>query len=250
MVPMVLRSRQAEAQQYLLPGVIEKPVTGTAGEAVGLGDLFGPAANEDAPPRQRTYHVRCQTSLHEAVQAACRRAHLSPAQMVRAALAVLPPDRLDDLADPGAPKPRDAQRIAGRLETPVIRLRLPAGLTAGLIRKVLGYVADMASGRHELVPAGQRDRLEKRLAEAEATCSHQREALTALAGELIEGGVATRDHALHVLRFPPESEPTPDQVTARFRGLAAVLHPDAGLLDQHRHMAQLLDARRRLMLSR
>ncbi len=249
MVPMLMRPRQAEALQYLLPGVVE-PRARETGRAVIVRDLFGPAANEDTPPPQRSYHVRCQTELHEAVHAACRRAGLSPAQMVRAALAVLSPAALDSLADPGGPKPRDALRVGGRLQTPVIRLRLPDGLSTVLIRKVFGYIADMSNGRHGLAPAGRVGHLEQRLAEVSETCRHQRDALAVLAGELLDGGVATRDHALHVLRFPPESKPTPDQVTARFRGLAAVLHPDAGLLDQHRHMAQLLDARRRLMAPR
>lgn len=244
MLPVAVNG--AEADQYVLPGLTEP-------RAAGILSLARPsvaihaAANEDVAPVMRYYQVRCQRELHSAVVEAARRAGTSAVQLVRCALAILPPETLENLPDPGAPRPRDAARVGRRLETPILRLRLPVGLTASVVRRVLGFVVDTAAGRNMVMPTETGRALRRDLMAEKAQTERLSEALGVLAGEPLDGGVSTREHALHVLRFPPGAKPTPEALTRRFRALAGVLHPDVGMLDHHGVMAQLLDARRILM---
>jgi hypothetical protein len=231
-----------EAEQYLLPGLADT-------RCLALASPTGRRpANEDRPAALRDYHVRCRGDLHRAVQAASRRAGTSAAQLVRCALAMLPEDRLHGLPDPGGPTPRDARRVGRRLETPLLRLRLPVGLTTPMVRRVLGFVADTAAGANAVVPVRTVQSLHRDLEAGTAHRDRLAEALGVLAGEPLEGGVAGRPEALHVMRFPPGAKPTREEVARRFRALAAVLHPDIGLLGHHVFMAQLLDARRLLAM--
>lgn len=244
MLPVAVGTVQAEADQYILPGLVEFRSRALAAPAPGA---HPEAANEDAAPVLRQYQVRCRQDLHQAVTEAARRAGTSPAQLVRCALAILPATALEGLSDPGAPRPRDAIRVGRRLETPLLRLRLPAGLTAVTIRRVLGFVVNMAAGRTVPRDAVSAQAQERDLAAERAQGERLSEALAVLAGEPLKGGVRSRADALHVMRFPPDAKPMRDTVIARFRALAGVLHPDAGLVDHHGVMAQLLDARRILM---
>ena len=57
----------------------------------------------------------------------------------------------------------------------------------------------------------------------------------------LPSGVRTRNDALFVLGFPPESTPDMGMLKARFRMLATVHHPDSGVGD-HGRMAQLNEA--------
>lgn len=225
-------------RQYTLPGL-------------GLENLRdeGPldrpvAANDGAAPGLRSYQVRCRTDLHDACRAAAARAGTPLSQMARSTLAMLTPEHLADLVDPGAPLPADGWRVGRRLETPVLRLRVQQGLTAVEIRKALGLMVGLRSGGHLILPRHGVRELEQRATRQTETVERLRKGMALLAFEPLESGVKTYAEALHVLRFPPGAKPDPETVGARFKAMAALLHPDAGLVDHHSHMIQLIEARR------
>lgn len=192
----------------------------------------------------RVYHVRCRSDLHAACTQVAERAGTSVGQLTRAALALLTPEHLHSLADPGPPLPADGRRIGRRLLTPMLRLRLPRGLTAEDIRKALGFMVGLRSGGHVVVPRRGVRELEQRAADQSEALARLRQGLAVLAFEPLEAGVRSVSDAKHVMRFPPGSTPDADAVNARFKAMAALLHPDAGLVDHHTHMAQLIEARR------
>ena len=62
-----------------------------------------------------------------------------------------------------------------------------------------------------------------------------------LAFEPLPEGVRSRGDALHVLGFPPSSDPDSRTLRAKFRMLATIHHPD-GNHGSHQRMSQLNQA--------
>jgi len=76
------------------------------------------------------------------------------------------------------------------------------------------------------------------LKEANAELDRLRALVSALSFDPLEGGVRTREDALHVLGFPPGPTPAKRVLQARFRLLATIHHPD-GAYGSHPRMSQL-----------
>lgn len=230
-------------RQYSLPGVLDGEGVERAAPRLSLPLPEREKANG---PQLRTYQVRCRRDLYRTLNDQAGQAGATITHLVRSALGMLTRPALDSLSDPGAPRPADSHRVGHKVETPVLRLRLPVGLTVVEVRKVLGFIAELSEGALHVVPRTELTTLHRRIGEQSADIERLREGFALIAFEPLPNGVRSRFEALHVLRFPPGAEPKPEEVTARFRALAAVLHPDARLVNDHTHMVQLIEARKLL----
>jgi hypothetical protein len=80
-----------------------------------------------------------------------------------------------------------------------------------------------------------------RLVEINDELERLRTIVAVLAFEPLPEGVRSRGDALHVLGFPPSSDPDSRTLRAKFRMLATIHHPD-GNYGSHQRMSQLNQA--------
>lgn len=147
----------------------------------------------------------------------------TPARLIQSALTLA----TDDVLAAVAPLPTGQAKV---------RVRLPADVTADMARAALGFVLALADGSFARKETSGADRLDE-----------ARDAVERLAFEPLPSGVRSPRQAAHVMGFPGELGLTEAQVSARFRKLAPVYHPDTGFITGDRHMGQLLEARRILL---
>lgn len=165
-------------------------------------------------------------------------------------LSVRDKDRLDRLAaDKGETPARLIQSaltlanddiLAGVTPLPAghakLRVRLPADVSEETARAALAFVLALADGSFGRPATAGADRLDE-----------ARDAVERLAFEPLPSGVRSPRQAAHVMGFPGELGLTEAQISARFRKLAPVYHPDTGFITGGQHMSQLLEARRILL---
>ncbi|MFD2263562.1 hypothetical protein ACFSM5_11735 [Lacibacterium aquatile] len=118
-----------------------------------------------------------------------------------------------------------------------LKLRLPVDISEEDARSAVALVLALADGSLGKAPAKPDA---DRILEA-------RDAVERLAFEPLPSGVRSPRQAAHVMGFPGELGLTEAQVSARFRKLAPVYHPDTGFIAGDRHMGQLIEARRILL---
>jgi hypothetical protein len=86
-----------------------------------------------------------------------------------------------------------------------------------------------------------REEQSSKLVEINEELDRLRTIVSVLAFEPLPDGVRTRGDALHVLGFPPSSEPDTRTLRAKFRMLATIHHPDSHY-GSHQRMSQLNQA--------
>ncbi len=198
--------------------------------------------------RSRSYVVPCSTDFRDAVLALASRKHVNVGALARAVMLLLPPETVALWSDPGEPASGDRETVtlksgpsAGKVwrRKPRLQVRMASGLTNASIRRILALALAMDEGELALrVEAGRGPGADERLARAEAEVARLRKQLRATAFEPLPRAVGSRADALHVLGFPPGSNPDGEAIGRRYRSLAAIHHPDSGNGD-HRRMSQL-----------
>lgn len=98
--------------------------------------------------------------------------------------------------------------------------------------------ADSASDGNSASPDRRLKRLESDLEQAREEIERLKALVSVLAFDPLPDGVTTRQQALHVLGFPPDSRPDRSAIRAKFRMLATIHHPDSPYGD-HNRMSQL-----------
>jgi hypothetical protein len=180
----------------------------------------------------RAYTVACSSAFRAEVEALARRRRVSPADLARAVLLLVPTVAILAIPDPGEPDPADRETVtvrAGRSadrrlrRKPRLQLRLPPGYDAALLRRALALALEVARGGRGLAlarpaPAGLQDLAEE--------VERLRLIVAALAGDVPAHGIASRADALHALGFAPGARPDERSIRARYRLLAQVFHPD------------------------
>jgi hypothetical protein len=198
--------------------------------------------------RKQSYSIPCASAFRDRVQALADRRDVNGGDIARSVMLSVRADVIDAFPDPGEPAPDDRETVilksgaqAGKpwKRKPRLQVRLPKGQDVVRLRKALGMALALDSGALRLIVE---DAAAPGRAAAEATLRDEADRLRAmvntLAFDALREGVRTRDEALFVLGFPPGAKPGPELMKARFRMLAAVLHPDSGIGDNAR-MAQL-----------
>lgn len=217
-------------------------------------------------PLKHSYTVPCAATFRDAVEALAARRNVNAGDLARSILLVLPMQAVADFPDPGEPAANDRETVVlksgpakGRpwRRKPRLQVRMPPGHDVLFIRKALGLVLAMDGGRLRVnlsaacEPApvhGERRRGERRhegespeLGEIKEELERLRTIVAVLAFEPLPDGVRTREDALHVLGFPPDSDPDGRTLRAKFRMLATIHHPD-GRYGDHQRMSQLNQA--------
>ena len=127
-----------------------------------------------------------------------------------------------------------------------MQLRLPKGHTEAELRRALALALEMGAGERSLSMESKEDRSRRRQDDARVRdINEENQQLRRIVEDVsfvpIRDGVASRNEALHVLGFAPNSIPDFSQVRQRFRKLAMVYHPDSPFGD-HQRMSQLNQA--------
>lgn len=223
-----------------------------------------------------SYTISCSSDFRAAVLALAERRGVNAADLARSVLLVVPQAVIETFADPGEPPPGDREtvvlqsgRTAGRpwRRKPRLQVRLPGGLDPLTIRKALNLALALDGGTMALAvedpatpppvppppppsptpppppppPPQATDPHPQVLAEM-ARLRDEVERLhtviAALAFTPLPDGVQTRAEALHVLGFPPNTNPDSRELRGRFRMLATVHHPDSAY-GSHDRMSQI-----------
>ena len=201
-------------------------------------------------PRKQPYTVPCSSEFRDRVTDLAARRRVNVADLARSVLIVLPFEAIRNAPDPGGPPPGDREETVLKSgpskgkpwrRKPRLQMRLSAGYDPSFVRRALGIALAMDSGDLELS-------LEDPNAEpgapvaAESELERLKATVSALSFSPLRDGVRSRADALHILGFPPAERPDRSMVTARFRMLATIHHPD-GELGSHQRMSQLNAAR-------
>ncbi len=208
---------------------------------------------------KHSYTVPCASPFRDAVETLAERRKVNVGDLARSILLVVPGDTVSAYSDPGEPPIEDRETVvlkSGQAEgrpwrrKPRLQVRMPPGHDIPFIRKALALALAMDRGEVAVSVAKgslieeQRTRREEqssKLVEINEELERLRTIVSVLAFEPLPDGVRTRSDALHVLGFPPSSEPDSRTVRAKFRMLATIHHPDSHY-GSHQRMSQLNQA--------
>ena len=206
--------------------------------------------------RKHSYTIPCSSAFRDAVGALAEARHVNVADLARSVLLVVPAKTVSAFADPGEPGRDDRETVvlkSGPAEgrpwrrKPRLQVRMAPGYEVSTVRRALALA--LAVGRGETtVSVDGAGNLQRTRARDEAARTRAQETtdelerlrtiVSVLAFEPLPGGVASREDALYVLGFAPNSHPGRGVLTARFRMLATIHHPD-GVYGNHQRMSQL-----------
>lgn len=198
----------------------------------------------------RTKHshtVHCPSDFRDRVLDLARRRNVNVADLARSVLLVLSPEMMSSVPDPGEPGKGDRETVVLRSgpskgrpwrRKPRLQVRLPPGLNAKTARRALAVALALDGGKVQLEIRHAGESSSARLREE---LERLKTVIASLSPPLLADGVKTVGEAIHVLGFPPGSDPDMGEIRSRFRTLAAIHHPDSGH-GSHQRMAQLNQA--------
>jgi len=227
---------------------------------------------------KHSYTVPCASAFRDAIDRLAARRRVNVGDIARSVLLVMPAETIAVFADPGEPESDDRETVilksgpsAGRpwRRKPRLQVRMAPGYEIDAIRRALGMALAMEQGAlrvrlddpsapppprvevkpepkpAESFPSVERRRTAREQSKEMAVLSEEVDRLRAiiavLAFDPLPEGIVTRADALHVLGFPPGTNPDRRTLRAKFRMLATIHHPDSNH-GSHDRMSQLNQA--------
>lgn len=219
-----------------------------------------------------SYTISCSSAFRDAVMALADRRQVNAGDLARSVLLVVPEAVVDAFADPGEPGADDRETViaqSGRTvgkpwrRKPRLQVRLPPGLSPLTIRNALNLALALDGGTMALAvedptalpspepqpappapapppppPANPHPEILAEMARLRDDVERLHAVIGALAFMPLAEGVRTRAEALHVLGFPPNTNPDSRELRGRFRMLATIHHPDSAY-GSHDRMSQI-----------
>jgi len=205
-------------------------------------------------PVKQSYTVTCSRTFRDSVLELAKNKDVNAADLARSVAIMVPRAVIDSFPDPGEPDATDRETVilkSGKSKgrpwqrKPRLQIRMAAGYDVVYLRKALRVALELDKGTvhlhmeapaHGLNPEAIYKKADEE--QAEEMAQSLRNVVAALAFQPYPHGINSRIEALHIMGFPPGSNPAPAALRARFRTLASVLHPDSGY-GSHAHMSQL-----------
>ncbi|MDV7340872.1 J domain-containing protein [Terasakiella sp. A23] len=221
---------------------------------------------------KHSYTIPCTSQFRDRVSHLADQKKVNVADLARSVLLMVSDADISAFADPGDPDAQDRETVIlksgpskGRpwRRKPRLQVRMAPGYDVLHIRKALNLALYMEEGKAEVRVhteeslRAQKAELEamKKQVEEQAKAQNNihnlpetieemerlRAIVSVLSFEPLHEGVQDRSDALHILGFPPKTYPGRSELTARFRMLATIHHPD-GKYGSHERMSQLNQA--------
>ena len=215
---------------------------------------------------KHSYTIPCATAFRDAVEALAAKRKVNVGDLARSILLVVPIETVEKFPDPGEPAADDRETVvlkSGPAEgrpwrrKPRLQVRMPPGHDIPFIRKALGLALAMDGGDLQVKLSDGRDQPQTqsrhhaqsharpedstKMVEINEELERLKAIVSVLAFEPLPEGIRSRGDALHVLGFPPSSEPDSRTLRAKFRMLATIHHPDSNY-GSHERMSQLNQA--------
>jgi hypothetical protein len=208
---------------------------------------------------KHSYTVPCASEFRDAVETLAERREVNVGDLARSILLVVPREMVAAYKDPGEPPNDDRETVvlkSGPAEgrpwrrKPRLQVRMPPGHDIPFIRKALALALAMDKGDVAVSVADgtrveeqrvRREEQSSKLVEINEELERLRTIVSVLAFDPLSDGIRSRSDALHVLGFPPSSEPDARTLRAKFRMLATIHHPDSHY-GSHQRMSQLNQA--------
>ncbi len=205
---------------------------------------------------KHSYTIPCSSSFRDATSDLALRRNVNVADLARSVALVIPENHIANFPDPGGPKLDDRETVVlktgpskGRpwRRKPRLQVRMAPGLDIVWIRRALALalaidrgetgvrMADASTDAADDFAARQQA---QSIRETGEELERLRSIVSVLSFDPLPGGIKSREDALHVLGFSPDSSPSIKLIKASFRALATVHHPD-GRYGDHRRMSQL-----------
>ncbi len=209
---------------------------------------------------KHSYTVPCATLFRDAVEGLANRRKVNVGDLARSILLVVPVQTVAAYPDPGEPAADDRETVvlkSGPAEgrpwrrKPRLQVRMPPGHDIPFIRRALALALAMDKGEIAVLihngdepprsQASEKKEESTKLVEINEELERLKTIVSVLAFEPLPDGVRSRQDALHVLGFPPSSDPDSRTLRAKFRMLATIHHPDSHY-GSHQRMSQLNQA--------
>lgn len=204
---------------------------------------------------KRSYTISCSSDFRDKILALAEKRGVNAADLARSLLLLLPEAVLDAAPDPGEPPPGDREDVVlktGKSQgqrqrrKPRLQVRLPGAVDPVRIRKALGLALRLEAGESlaEVLspptppPVTENPEHLHEISRLKEEVGRLRSMVSVLCFDPLPDGITSREEALHIMGFPPYSEPDSRELRARFRLLATIHHPD-GVLGDHARMSQL-----------
>jgi hypothetical protein len=212
--------------------------------------------------RKHSYTVSCASAFRDDVMALAGKRGVNVADLARSVVLVVAADEIAAFPDPGEPKADDRETVvlkSGKAKgtpwrrKPRLQVRMTPGYDVENLRRALGLALavdrgeidlrlDGLAGSSGMTPQPEPEAPLAPLAhEMTAELDRLRSMVSALSFEPLTEGIRSRNDALHVMGFPPDSLPDSGTLKSRFRTLATIHHPDSDHGD-HSRMSQLNEA--------
>ena len=200
-----------------------------------------------------SYTIPCSSKFRRDVRALAETGETTIGAIARSVFFLFSPETIKMRQDPGGPQTQDRDLVqiktgsnAGKTlqRKPRIQLRLAGGYSAADVRKALDIALDLKKRNAFKIKniadgSSLPSAVETKSLKNELTAL--KESLSKLLFTPLEGGVKTKLDALYVFGFPSKLDPTKMTITARYKELASVYHPDTAL-GSHTHMTQINQA--------
>lgn len=216
---------------------------------------------------KKSYTISCTSKFRDRVLALSTERHVTPGDLARAVLTLLPSTKIDETKDPGEPPAYDREIVTlksgparGRVlkRKPRLQVRLNDGYDDVTIRRALSLAVALESGDMSLdlsaadadvsvsskpvaaektAPVNNNSAL-KKIRELMAENEKMKALIHALSFEPLPEGPKTFEDALYILGIPPSQRSDKKLLRTKFRLLAMIYHPD-GVMGDNNRMSQI-----------
>ena len=200
--------------------------------------------------------IACTAAFRNQVLALAKRRSVSVGDLLRALAILLPPQALDEMADPGEPPLHERDTVVVKSgvhkgETlkrkPRLQVRLKENLSfpkdPTTLRKALALALALEKQEWALSLENTKQREQRRMrhGKTEQRVTELERGIERLAFRPLPSSCRTLEDACYIFGLRPSIRPSEEVVRRRFRDLASVFHPDA-VKGDHERMSQLNQA--------
>ena len=193
------------------------------------------------------YTIACSSKFRNEILDLAAKKNVNAGDLARSVFLIFAKEDIEKVSDTAEPDVYEREEVtlkSGSLKgqkfkrKPRLQVRMPKGLTPSFIRKALLMALALEKGEIAL-ELGQKQTPKRN--DLNQEIERLKTVVSVLAFEPLKGGIKTKNDALFVFGFPPNSNPDLRMLKSRFRVLASIFHPDS-IFGSHDRMSNINSA--------